>query len=138
MIVGLDLQLHSKVTGGGTIASTAGRASFQLSAQYEGSSLVPSGETTFDAAGLSFESTGVAWLVAEVDGSAAQYGGTGSVNGDAGYRFLVAVTDGPDRLRVKIWNVETGDVVFDNQPDDPDDAAASQPIRSGQIMVHGG
>ncbi|HYI65339.1 MAG TPA: ExeM/NucH family extracellular endonuclease [Candidatus Limnocylindrales bacterium] len=138
VIVGLDLQLHSKVTGGGTVATTAGRASFQLSAQYEGSSIVPSGETTFDVPGVAFESTSVEWLVAEVDGSAAHYGGTGTVNGDAGYRFLVAVTDGPDRLRVKIWNVATGEVVFDNQPGEPDDAAASQPIRSGQVRVHGG
>ena len=38
---------------------------------------------------------------------------------------------------MKIWNRETGAVVFDNQPGDPDDAGASQPIRSGQIRVHG-
>jgi hypothetical protein len=37
---------------------------------------------------------------------------------------------------MKIWNRETGDVVFDNQPGEPDDAPASTRIRSGQITVH--
>ena len=52
VMVGLDLQLHSKVTGGGTITTAGGRASFQLSAQYPGSEIVPSGTTTFARPGL--------------------------------------------------------------------------------------
>ena len=137
VMVGLDLQLHSKVTGGGTLTTAGGRASFELSAQYPGSEIVPSGTTTFARPGLDFESTGVTWLVAALDGSSARYSGTGTVNGEEGYGFLVAVTDGQDRLRMKIWNLETGAVVFDNLAGAPDDAAASQAIRSGQISVHG-
>ena len=136
VMVGLDLQLHAKVTGGGTITTAAGRASFELSATYAGSDVEPSGQTTFDLPGLAFASTSVAWLVTGLDGTTARYGGSGTVNGQDGYDFLVSVTDGPDRLRVKIWNRETGDVVFDNQPGDPDDASASTRIRSGQITVH--
>ena len=135
-MVGLDLQLHAKVTGGGTITTAAGRASFELSATYADSDVEPSGQTTFDLPGLAFASTSVAWLVTGLDGTTARYGGSGTVNGQDGYDFLVSVTDGPDRLRVKIWNRETGDVVFDNQPGDPDDASASTRIRSGQITVH--
>jgi hypothetical protein len=48
----------------------------------------------------------------------------------------VAVTDDPDRLRMKIWDEETDEVVFDNQAGDPDDATASHAIRNGQIMIH--
>ena len=136
VIVGLDLQLHSLVTGGGRISTDAGFASFELSAQYPGPSIAPSGETTFTLPGLAFESTSYDWLVAEVDGSAARYSGSGTVNGEAGYGFLVAVTDDPDRLRVQIWDEETGEVVFDNQPGDPDDATASHAIRNGQIKIH--
>ena len=137
VLMGLDLQLHSQVTGGGRIDTDAGRASFELSARYPGDSIVPSGDTRFNLPGLSFESTSLEWLVAETDASAARYSGWGTVNGEAGYRFLVSVTDGPDRLRFKIWNGSTGEVVFDNQSGEADDAAATQAIRSGQIWVHG-
>ncbi|MCA1571800.1 MAG: ExeM/NucH family extracellular endonuclease [Chloroflexi bacterium] len=136
VIVGLDLQLHSKVTGGGRITTDAGIASFELSADYAGPSTSPSGETVFTLPGLAFESTSYDWLVADLDASAARYSGSGTVNGRAGYGFLVAVTDAPDRLRMKIWDRQTGEVVFDNQAGDPDDAAASEPIRNGQTNVH--
>ncbi|MGQ0606927.1 MAG: ExeM/NucH family extracellular endonuclease [Chloroflexota bacterium] len=136
VIVGLDLQLHSKVTGGGRITTDAGIASFELSVQYAGPSIAPSGETSFTLPGLAFASTRYDWLVADVDGAAARYSGSGTVNGEAGYSFLVAVTDQPDRLRMKIWDEESGEVLFDNQAGDPDDAAASEPIRNGQITVH--
>ena len=38
---------------------------------------------------------------------------------------------------LEIWNLEIGDIVLDNQPGDPDGAAARQVIRSGQMRVHG-
>ena len=136
VLVGLDLLLHTKVTGGGRITTDAGIASFELSADYAGPSITPTGSTTFSRPGLAFASTSYDWLVAEPDGSGARYSGTGTVNGQEGYAFLGAVTDEPDRLRIKIWNVATGEVVFDNQPGDPADAGASQPIRNGQITVH--
>ena len=72
-----------------------------------------------------------------LDGSSARYSGFGTVNGEEGYGFLVAVTDGPDGVWMKIWNLETGAVAFDNQAGDPDDAAASQRIRAAR-SVHGG
>ncbi|MCV0403205.1 MAG: ExeM/NucH family extracellular endonuclease [Chloroflexi bacterium] len=128
VLVGLDLGLHAKVTGGGRITTDDGIASFELSAQYAGKAIVPSGETLFVLPGRSFASTGVAWLVSEPDGSAARYGGTGTLNGAAGYGYAVSVTDGPDRLRMRIWELATGNVVFDN--------GSPQPIRNGQIKVH--
>ncbi|HEX7196827.1 MAG TPA: ExeM/NucH family extracellular endonuclease, partial [Candidatus Limnocylindria bacterium] len=136
VLVGLDLQLHSMVTGGGRIDTDAGRATFELSARYAGDAIVPSGDTTFSLPGFQFASTGLDWLVADLDGSAAWYSGSGTVNGEAGYAFLVAVTDAPDRLRMQIWNVATGEVVFDNQAGDPDDAPASNAIRNGQLEIH--
>ncbi|MDQ4036606.1 MAG: ExeM/NucH family extracellular endonuclease [Chloroflexota bacterium] len=137
VLVGLDLQLHSQVTGGGRIDTHAGRATFELSARYPGNSIVPTGDTAFWLPGLTFASTSLEWLVTETDASAARYSGWGTVNGEMGYRFLVSVTDSPDRLRFKIWNGATGEVVFDNQPAAADDAVATPPIRNGQIAIHG-
>ncbi len=128
VIVGLDLQLHAKVTGGGRINTGSGIASFELSAQYADKALTPSGDTIFILPGMSFASTSVTWLVSEPDGSAARYAGTGTVNGASGYGFEVSVTDGPDRLRMRIWHLASGNVVFDN--------GSPQAIRNGQIKVH--
>ncbi len=128
VIVGLDLGLHAKVTGGGRITTGSGIASFELSAQYAGKALTPSGDTLFTLPGLAFASSSVTWLVSEPDGSAARYAGTGTVNGASGYGFEVSVTDGPDRLRMRIWHLASGDVVFDN--------GSPQAIRNGQITIH--
>ncbi len=128
VIVGLDLGLHAKVTGGGRITTDQGIASFELSAKYADHSLTPSGETVFFLPATSFASSDVDWLVSEPDGSGARYGGTGTVNGAPGYGYEVSVTDGPDRLRMRVWELATGTVVFDN--------GSPLAIRNGQIVVH--
>ncbi len=128
VLVGLNPALHSKVTGGGRITTGSGIASFELSAKYQNQSLVPSGDTTFTLPGMSFVSSNVEWLVAEPDGSAARYAGTGTVNGASGYAYRVSVTDGPDRLAIRIWELATGDVVIDT--------GAPAAIRNGQIKIH--
>jgi hypothetical protein len=94
----------------------------------------PEGDVAFELEGLAFEATAIDWLV--VDGSAAWMTGTGTVNGEGGYEFMLAVTDSPDRLRLQI--TEDDEVVFDNQPGDPIDATASRPIRNGQIKIQAG
>ena len=146
------------VTGGGWLASPAGsytpadatdpdvvgNAIFAFVSKYRPGATVPSGSTTFKfkAANLSFESNSYEWLV--ISGSRAQYKGTGTVNGVAGFRFILAAVDGdtstttaPDRFRIKIWNPATGTVVYDNQAGATDDALASTIIGAGQITVQG-
>lgn len=142
------------VTGGGWInspagayradMSLAGRANFGFVSRYQKGANVPSGETEFNfqVAGLKFHSDAYQWLV--VAGAKAQYKGTGSVNGASGYGFLLTATDGDisggggiDKFRIKIWNVASGNVVYDNVVGSDDiDTANPQAIGGGSIVIH--
>nr|MDQ3283186.1 DNA/RNA non-specific endonuclease [Acidobacteriota bacterium] len=123
------------VTGGGTIDTPTGRATLNVNAQYLKNRL--SGNTQFKLAGNEFRSTSYEWLV--VNGGNAQYKGAGTINGIANYDFLVTVSDGAvDKFRIKIWERNTGTVVYDNATGASDDldAANPQPIATGNITVH--
>ena len=139
----------SFVTGGGTIdvqagsytanPTLAGRANFGFVSKYQKGATVPDGETEFQfqVASLNFHSVDYQWLV--VAGSKAQYKGTGTINGVAGYSFMLTATDGtPDTFRIKIWNTATGAIVFDNKMGGTDDFSASptQAIATGSIVIH--
>lgn len=95
------------VTGGGWInspagacnlvsctAATTGKATFGFVSKYKKGATIPTGETEFQfqAGGLTFKSSSYEWLV--VAGARAQYRGTGTVNGSAGYSFLLTAVDG--------------------------------------------
>lgn len=76
-----------------------------------------------------------------MSGSKAIYKGTGTVNGEGGYRFLVSVVDagksgGEDTYRIKVWDADSGTVVFDNQPGAADGTAATTAISQGSIVIH--
>lgn len=135
------------VTGGGWIDSPAGayvadptrtgRAVFGFVSKYQKGATTPTGNTQFQFrdADLNFHSTAYEWLV--VSGSKAQYKGTGTINGVAGYGFLLTATDGDvDRLRMKIWERSTGTVIYDNQVGDSDGAAAADAIENGSVVIH--
>ena len=69
------------------------------------------------------------WLV--VAGSKAQYRGDATVNGAAGYRFLLtAYDDSPDRIRLKVWDASNV-VVYDNRRGAPDDVAGAVHLLDG-------
>ncbi len=129
------------VTGGGWITSPSGaytpdnpsdadavgKANYGFVSKYNKNDTVPSGSTEFDlkSGSLDFHSTGDLWLVVENDQTKAYYRGSGRVNNQAGYEYLVSVIDGgktgPDRFRIKVWNGTTGTVVYDNLPGAPDE-----------------
>ena len=78
-----------------------------------------------------------------VSGARAQLKGTGAVNGVSGYSFLLTLTDGDinggggvDKFRIKIWDKVTGEVIYDNQPGDVDDAIPSMSLGGGAIVIH--
>jgi PKD domain len=136
------------VMGGGWITSPAGayapspaatdKATFGFVAKYKTGANKPDGNTEFDfkAGGFEFRSTSYDWLV--VAGSKAQYRGEGTVNGAAGYGFLMTAYDGsPDRLRLKVWDASHA-VVYDNRPGASDDVDAADPqaLGGGSIVVH--
>jgi PKD repeat protein len=142
------------VTGGGWIQSPAGafpadpdltgKANFGFVSKYKKGQSVPDGNTQFQfqAGGLNFHSTAYDWLV--IAGAKAIYKGSGTVNGEAGYGFLVSAIDGQkpggggaDKFRIKIWDISDGTVVYDNQPGDGDDASAQTTLGGGSIVIHG-
>ena len=111
---------------------------------------MPVGETEFQfqAGDFKFKSTSYEWLV--VAGAKAQYKGVGTVNGVAGFSFLLTAYDGdggpgsnstggPDKFRIKVMG-NGGGVVYDNNvsltPSDDIDYADPQAIGGGSIVVH--
>lgn len=141
------------VTGGGTIPSPAGamprkpgaqgKASFGFVSRYQRGANVPTGSTElhFSAGAFHFRSTRYDWLV--VAGARAQYKGSGTVNGDGDYGFLLTATDGQrpggggtDRLRLKVWDQTSGGIVYDNQIGANDNADPSTALSGGSIVIH--
>jgi len=137
------------VTGGGWINSPTGayvpdpaltgKATFGFVSKYKKGANTPDGTTEFQfhAAGLNFKSTAYQWLV--VSGSKATYKGWGTINGGGSYGFLLSAVDGtPDKFRIKIWDVGTGDIVYDNNLNGGDDADPATALGGGSIVIHTG
>ena len=123
--------------------SSAGKASFGFVSKYQKGTSVPTGRTSFrfHAADFTFESTDYQWMV--IAGARVQYKGSGTVNGVAGYGFILTAVDGKisggggvDRFRIKVWNKATGNIVYDNQIGTADNADPAKPISAGNIVIH--
>jgi hypothetical protein len=136
------------VTGGGWIASPAGayaadstltgKASFGFVSKYTKGATTPTGNAEFQlkAGDLNFHSSSYDWLVVAGQDTA-KFKGTGTINGSGNYGFMVTATDGsPDTFRIKIWNVATGDAVYDNKMGSDDDGYDGTEIGGGNIKVH--
>ena len=100
VIVGLDLTSDSAgfLTGGGWIpAGSAGKGAFELDVSYEPGAAVPVGSVRFslNKAPFTLQSTSLDWLI--IADQTARVGGSATVNGVAGFRFDVTVTDGGQR-----------------------------------------
>lgn len=147
------------VTGGGWIESPTGayieepdltgKATFGFVSKYKKGANVPTGQTEFQfrVADFNFHSTAYEWMV--VAGAKAKYKGTGTINGEGEYRFMISAIDADinqddeftiDRFRIKIWNedeFEKENIVYDNGLEaDPDDDNALTEIGKGSIVVH--
>ena len=145
----------SFATGQGTMASpfnsalpymqAAGTASFGFVAKYRknASGVVDSySKFQFKAGSIDFQSTAVTAMSLQINGDRAIYRGEGVVNGAGSYGFFVAATDGaynfgsgPDKLRVKIWNLANSAVIYDNQAGDAESAPVYAAIKTGAILV---
>jgi hypothetical protein len=131
------------VTGGGWIDSpvderydymhVGGKASFGFVSKYKKGATVPTGQTefVFRAGDLNFHSSSYQWLV--VTGSNyARFKGTGTINGDGPYRFMLWGGDGqPDTFRIRIWEEDGEGTEFDVY-----DNGFDQAIGGGSIVVH--
>jgi hypothetical protein len=147
------------VTGGGWFMSPVGAykadanltgfANFGFVSRYQKGASVPTGKTEFkfQTANLNFHSESYEWLV--TSGARAQYKGTGTINGNGDFRFLLTAVDGdrlggtnPDRFRIKIWYYDDEQqkdvVVYDNQMETSlaggyDEGSA---VSGGSIVIH--
>ena len=140
------------VTGGGWINSPEGaftadpdligKAIFGFVSKYQRGATAPTGQTEFQfrVANLNFHSSSYQWLV--ISGAKAQYKGSGTINGEGDYGFMLTAIDsqlnntGIDKFRIKIWDKATDAVVYDNKlgaPDTGDDATA---LGAGSIVIH--
>jgi hypothetical protein len=78
-----------------------------------------------------------------VSGARAQYKGVGTVNGTSGFGFMLTAIDGQldgggstDKFRIKIWNIATSEMIYDNQMRASDSATPSTAIGGGSIIIH--
>jgi PKD repeat protein/subtilisin-like proprotein convertase family protein len=138
----------SFVTGGGWINSPAGayaaeptlsgKASFGFVAKYKPGANTPSGNTEFQfkAGDLNFKSTSYDWLV--VSAAHAKYKGVGSINGSGSYGFMITAVDGDDEdaFRIRIWELSSGAVVYDNKIGESDDSPSGTALGGGSIVIH--
>jgi hypothetical protein len=143
------------VTGGGWINSPAGayaadpglvgKANFGFVSKYQKGADTPTGQTEFHfhAASFKFDSASYEWLV--IAGAKAQYKGVGTVNGAGNYGFMLTAVDGSinggggtDKFRLKVWNIATGSIVYDNQLGADDGAAPTTALGGGSIVIHAG
>jgi hypothetical protein len=141
------------VTGGGWINSPpgayapspllTGKATFGFVAKYKKGASTPTGQTEFQfkVADLNFHSTSYDWLVC--GGPKCQFKGEGTINGVGTYGFMLSAIDGAlpggggaDKLRMKIWDLLTGQVVYDNQMIDDDFADPTTVLGGGSIVIH--
>jgi hypothetical protein len=144
-IVVYDVSAGS-VTGGGWISSptgayapaptVAGKLTFGFVARYQSSS-TPDGNAEFklNFGKLDFRSTALDWLV--VGDGVAQLRGRGTVNGSGDYGFAVVAVDGiPDAIRIRIWERQSGTILYDNRAGEPlvDDAVTA--LGGGSIQLH--
>jgi hypothetical protein len=141
------------VTGGGWIdsperayapdPSLTGKATFGFVAKYKKGAQTPEGQTefVFKVADLNFHSSSYDWLV--VAGAKAMFKGIGTINGVGNYGFMLSAIDAEltpstdvDLFRIKIWDRDTDELVYDNQIGADDDAEPTTEIGGGSIVIH--
>jgi PKD repeat protein len=141
------------VTGGGWInspegayvsdTSLIGTANFGFVSKYKKGATVPTGVTQFNfqVADLNFHSDTYDWLV--IAGARAQYKGTGTINGEGEYGFMLTAVDGQlnggggsDKFRIKIWDKASDAVVYDNMLGADDTDELTTELQGGSITIH--
>ncbi len=141
------------VTGGGWFNSPegafyqdpllTGKATFGFVSKYKKGANIPTGNTEFQfkVANLSFKSASYDWLV--IAGKKAIFKGVGTINGEGQYRFILSVIDvdlnvgdGLDKFRIKIWDLATDEMIYDNQLGEIEDSDPVTELEGGSIVIH--
>jgi uncharacterized delta-60 repeat protein len=122
--------------------SAQGNVSFGFQSNYYKTATYPKGETQFEfkTGELEFNALNFDYLV--VNGAMAQFKGVGKiVGGQSGVGFLMTVIDGDldgsgkDKIRMKIYNRNTGIVYYDNQPGASDAALPITEVGLNSVIL---
>jgi len=141
--------------GGGWFASPAGalkddptatgKANFGFSVNYYKNATLPKGETQFEFKAGNLEYNALNFEYLSVSGYKAVFKGSGKIVGaQSGINFIMYVIDGAldhtnvDKVRLKIYNKNTGEVYYDNEPGASDAANPKTPVGAGSTVVIGG
>ena len=114
---------------------------FGFNAKYKKKDAYPTGsvQIVLHGADLMFHITGYEWLV--VDEPNAILKGKGTINGEGEYGLMLTIQDGKmsdgiDKIRIRIWDIETSETIYDNQMGDPIYSDATTGIEGGSIVLH--
>ena len=118
-----------------------GKASYGFAVNYRNAAK-PKGETQFEFKVGSFEFNALNFDYLSINGGFAQFRGTGKIiGGQSGIGFIMTVKDGAvdgsgiDKIRMKIYNRNTGYVYYDNQPGASDNAEPSAIVGANSSIV---
>lgn len=135
--------------GGGWFASPAGalnsnpsaigKASFGFEVHYFKKATLPKGETRFEIKVGEFEFTALNFDYLAISDNRAQMMGTGKITGgQSGINYILTVIDNGDAtdyIRFKIYNKNTNEVYYDNQPGASDAASPSTPASAQSVIT---
>ena len=126
-------------------ATVTGKVSYGFTMNYFKNATLPKGETQFEFKVGSFEFNALNFEYMVISNSMAQLKGTGKIiGGQSGINFIMTVVDGNldgtgiDKIRMKIYNKNTGEVYYDNQPDASDAALPTQAVGVNSTIVISG
>ena len=126
-------------------SSATGKASYGFTVNYFKTSTRPKGETQFEFKVGEFEFNALNFDYLVVNNAMAQFRGTGKIiGGQSGIDFIMTVIDGQldgsgtDKIRMKIYNKNTGQIYYDNQPGASDAALPAQAVGENSTIVISG
>jgi len=121
--------------------SAEGKASYGFAVNY-GNAAKPKGETQFEFKVGSFEFNALNFDYLSINGGWAQFRGTGKIiGGQSGIGFIMTVKDGAidgsgiDKIRMKIYNRNTGYVYYDNQQGAGDNTEPATAVGTNSSIV---
>jgi hypothetical protein len=125
-------------------ATATGKAGFGYSVNYFKGATYPKGETQFEFKVGDFEYNALNYEYLSVAGYKAVFKGSGKIiGGQSGIYFNMYVIDGAldgtgiDKVRLKIYNKNSGEVYYDNEPGS-DAADPTTPVGANSSIVIGG
>jgi hypothetical protein len=122
--------------------TATGKASYGFALNYFKNSTYPKGETQFELKVGTFEFNALNFEYMVISGATAHFKGTGKIiGGQSGISFIMSTTDGAldgsgiDKVRIKVYNKNTGQVYYDNQPGAPEGADPATPVGTHSTVV---